>query len=340
MSVNPIRETATGAVLDAQNVLSHGTLKLPELKPTDVLVEVYGGPINPSDVYYTEGLYPVKRNKPTICGFEGSGVVIQTGGDPRFDWLKDQKVCFFGGDERSYGSWGNYTVMPGHTVFPLPEGVNLKQGTSCLVNPLTVEIFLKVCEDRKHQCIVHTGAAGALGKMLIKGCAENGIKLINIVRSDEQVEMLKKNGSEFVLNCKTKSFPSDFAALVKQLRPSAFFDAVAGSVGSLIVTLMTSNAYVYVYGNLSREDYMLNPSPILFKNIKIEGIWLTKWAGKQEIAGLAAQAFSRLADGTYQTGFAQEFPPSQIKEAIEYYSKNASKGKVLIKNPHFTHEKL
>lgn len=338
--MDPHHTTATGAILDSSNRLSHGSLKLPPLKPTDVLVEVYGGPINPSDVYYTEGLYPVRRNKPTICGFEGSGVVVQTGGDQRFSWLKGQKVCFFGGDERSFGSWGDFTVMPGHTVFPLPEGINLKQGSCCLVNPLTVEIFLKVCEDKKHKCIVHTGAAGALGKMLIKGCAENGIKLINIVRSEEQVDMLKKSGSQYVLNSQTKSFANDFASLVKELRPSGFFDAVAGQVGSLIVTLMTSNSSVYVYGNLSREDYKMNPTPILFKNIKIEGIWLTKWAAKQEIAGLAAQAFSRLADGTYLTTFAQEFPPSKIKEAIEYYSKNASKGKVLIKNPNFTEEKL
>ncbi len=176
MSVEPIHPFASGAVLDAKLNLSFGKLNTPKLKETDVLVEVYGGPINPSDVAYTLGQYPVKRNFPTICGFEGSGVIVQTGGAPQIAGLLGKKICFFGGDERAFGSWGNYTVMPASMVFPLPPSVDLKQGSCCLVNPLTVEIFLNVSKQKHHACIVHTGAAGALGRMLISGCAQNNIK--------------------------------------------------------------------------------------------------------------------------------------------------------------------
>ena len=277
---------------------------------------------------------------PTICGFEGSGVVVQVGGDKKYEWLLGQKVCYFGGDERSFGSWGSFSVLPGSMVFPLPEGVDLKQGSCCLVNPLTVEIFLDVCEKKAHKCVVHTGAAGALGKMFISGCAKKNVKLINIVRTDEQVKQLKSEGSQYVLNCASSSFVKDFVALSKELRPSGFFDAVAGPVGSVIMSSLPNNATVYVYGNLSWEDYKLNPGIFLFKNIKLEGLWLSKYGSKDDIAMLAASAFERLSEGTYKTVFSKDFEPKQIKEALDYYSKHASKGKVFIKNPLFTQQKL
>lgn len=340
MTVDPKHEHASGATLDDNNVLGFGKLKLPKLKPSDVLVEVFGGPINPSDVYYTEGLYPVKKNKPTICGFEGSGIVVQTGGDKNLDWLLGQRVCYFGGDERSFGSWGDFSVMPGNMVYPLPEGLDLAQGSCCLVNPLTVEIFMKICEDRKIKSIVHTGAAGALGKMLIQACKEQNITLINIVRSDAQVAMLTNKGSQYVLNSLAATFVDDFAKLSRNLKPRAFFDAVGGQLGSLIISLMPGNSTTYAYGNLSREDYRLKPEHFLFKNIKLEGIWLSKWAGNPEMIALVGRAFERLSDGTYKTDISKEFHPHQIREALDYYAKNASRGKVLIRNPTFDQQKL
>ena len=338
--IKNLPEKALGVTLDDKNNMGYGELPLPKLKPDDVLVEIFGGPINPSDVYFLEGTYPVKRNRPTITGFEGSGRVIGTGGSGKFEWLVGKNICFFGGDERSFGSYGNYSVMPGHTVFPLPEGVDLKTGSACLVNPLTVEIFIDLCEKREWKAMVHTGAAGALGKILISACKKKNLVLINIVRTDNQVQQLKSLGSEHVLNCTSPTFKKDFLALSFKLKPKVFFDAVSGKTGSEIISLMPNDSFVYSYGNLSRDNLSFDPSILLFKNITIGGIWLSKYAGRKDIGALAMTAFQNLSDGTYATTFAKEFPPSQMKEALDYYAKNASQGKVLIRNPMFGTYKL
>ncbi len=326
-------KTARGAVLDKHNKLTFGELPLPELRTDDVLVEVFGGPINPSDVYFTEGTYPVKRDRPTICGFEGSGVVVGTGGNKRHDWLVGRKVCFFGGDERSFGSWGDYTVMPASTVFPLPDNVDLEQGASCLVNPLTVEIFIYECKQNNHKAVVHTGAAGSLGKILVAACKKHSIALINVVRTEAQVRQLEQLGSQHTLNSSSSGFAKDFEALARSLKASAFFDAVCGPTGSLICELMPPKSTVYAYGVLSRMNYNFNPSILIFKSVKLQGIWLSKYGSKPEVFGeLVSSAFENIGEGTYKTVYAREFTPDQIHEALKFYEANASAGKVMIKN--------
>lgn len=42
--------------------------------------------------------------------------------------------------------------------------------------------------------------AFSLGRMVVRLFRDNGIKVINIVRRPEQVEILQKEGAEYILN--------------------------------------------------------------------------------------------------------------------------------------------
>ena len=51
-----------------------------------------------------------------------------------------------------------------------------------------------------HKALVHTAAASNLGQMLNKICLEDGIGLVNIVRSAEQAKLLRGIGAKHVVN--------------------------------------------------------------------------------------------------------------------------------------------
>jgi len=53
---------------------------LPLPLPGQVLIKVFAAPINPSDVVYTQGRYAIKPTYPSPLGFEGSGLVVASGG--------------------------------------------------------------------------------------------------------------------------------------------------------------------------------------------------------------------------------------------------------------------
>lgn len=74
------------------------------------------------------------------------------------------------------------------------------------VNPLTAIVMLNKVKSAGVKAIVHTAAASSLGRMMNRLFSNEGIPIINVVRRDEQVELLKKEGAKIVLNSEKEGF--------------------------------------------------------------------------------------------------------------------------------------
>ena len=59
-----------------------------------------------------------------------------------------------------------------------------------------------------HKALVHTAAASNLGQMLNKICHEDGIGLVNIVRSAEQAKLLHGIGAKHVVDSTPPASPT------------------------------------------------------------------------------------------------------------------------------------
>ena len=324
-----------GVVIGEDNKASYGTLPLPELGEEQVLIKVHSSPINPSDALFLRGLYPAGKPKPTFAGFEGSGLVVQTGSSAKAKALLDQRVTFSAASKGT-GAWANYNLVAASTAFPIPGDLSYEEAACCLVNPLTVQGFIHTCKTENHKVIVHSAGASALGKMLVAACKQNGIVLIAIVRKEEQVAALKEIGAEHILNSSSPNFKQDLTTAFGNLKPSAFFDAVTGDDGTLVFNHMPNGSTTYCYGFLSPDDYKVGAGELIFKNKTLKGWWLPTYRDNPAIAGeLYAATFANLATRAYKTHIAKTFPHEQFEEALAYYSANASSGKVLLQNAAF-----
>ena len=160
-------------------------------------------------------------------------------------------------------------------VIPLPEGATSADGASMFVNPLTALGFVETARREGHAAIVHTAAASNLGQMLQKICLADGISLVNIVRSDEQADILRAIGATYVLNSKDADFPARLTDAVAETGATIAFDAIGGgTLGSEIVQAMERaavrrmsayNRYgsevfkqLYIYGALDLSPTTLN----------------------------------------------------------------------------------
>ena len=82
----------------------------------------------------------------------------------------------------------------------MEDGTSFEEGSMSLINPLTALAFLDILKSNKEKSVVITAAASALGKMMNRYFPKEGIEVINIVRRQEQVELLKEEGAKYVLN--------------------------------------------------------------------------------------------------------------------------------------------
>src|SRR3546814_15670581 len=90
-----------------------------------------------------------------------------------------------------------------------------------------------------HSAIVHTAAASNLGQMLVKICAKDGIPLVNIVRSDAQVEILKGIGAKYIVNSSADDFMERLIDALAETSETLGFNAPdGGKLAGRILTAM------------------------------------------------------------------------------------------------------
>tara|TARA_B000000460_G_C21457334_1_gene366467 strand:- start:203 stop:988 length:786 start_codon:yes stop_codon:yes gene_type:complete len=159
----------------------------------------------------------------------------------------------------------------------LPEGTTAVEGASCFVNPLTVLGMVGTMHLEGHTALVHTAAASNLGQMLVKLCVNEDVPLVNVVRKQEHVELLKSLGATHVCNSGEPDFMEKLIDALADTGATLGFDATGGGPlpGQLLTAMevaanrsagefnrygSTTHKQVYIYGGLDRNPTVLNRS--------------------------------------------------------------------------------
>jgi NADPH:quinone reductase len=203
-------------------------------------------------------------------GLEGAGTVIAAGTNT--SQLLGKKVAVL---SMGAGMFGQYRTVRSEECCVLPDGVAVEAGAGLFVNPLTALAIVETVRLEGHTALIHTAAASSLGQMLIKVCAEDGVPIVNVVRRQEQVKMLRALGAEHVCDSSLPNFRDDLRAAVEATGATVAFDALGGGamVSELLAAIETvgearmpyysaygsiERKHVYVYGHLERSQTTLS----------------------------------------------------------------------------------
>jgi NADPH:quinone reductase-like Zn-dependent oxidoreductase len=293
--------TTTGCQL-ISTLQANGTMVLeleeqafPAPTGNQVLVKMEAAPINPSDLFlmtagadlenadYQPGkvtmqLAPqmaagqaARHDKPQTVGNEGAGEVIAAGEGEMAQALVGQRVACVPGN-----AFSEYAFADAMMCLPLGDHSS-EQGASSFVNPMTALGFVETAKREGHEAIVHAAAASNLGQMLNRICQEDGMGLVNIVRKDAQVDLLKSQGANHMVNSSDSDFEKQLAEAIGATGAFLGFDPIGGGQTSdtclramerFAASQMTEyNRYgssqpkkMYVYGRLEMGPTILTPS--------------------------------------------------------------------------------
>lgn len=354
-------------------VTAEGNLELflesstvPDCSEDEVIIEVQAAPINPSDVLMIFGAADLstakavgtrdeprirveipqtmrkataaKVGKASLCGVEGAGVVIATGQSDAAKALKGNTVAVIGG-----AMYARYRVMAAKDCLRLTEGTMAKQGASCFVNPPTVLGMVETMRMEGHVALVHTAAASSLGQMLQKLCINEGVDLVNIVRKQDHVDLLKGIGARYVCNSSSPDFFTNLTDALAETKATIAFDAIGGGdLAGQILTAMNSTGHgsshhkqLYYYGSL-------DPSPAILNHSSFGMLWgigrfqlgpFLQKIGIDAAEKLKQKVVSEITS-TFASSYAKEVSLKEALtvDAISAYSKCATGEKYLI-NP-------
>ena len=364
-------------------VTSEGNIEISIVKvdkpiPADdeVLIEVHAAPINPSDIGLLltfagdlsnidisesgdglvasikihPGLMATMKprlDKSLAVGNEGAGIVVDAGKNVKE--LIGKTVGLAGGS-----MYSQYICVPAINCLVMEEGTTPKEAASSFVNPLTALSFIETMKMENHSAIVHTAAASNLGQMLVKICKDDGIPLVNIVRKQEQVDILKNIGAEYVCNTSDPDFMKTLVKAVVETGATLGFDATGGgNNGELpgqilsameIAANKNSNEYsrygsetykqVYIYGGLDQSPSILKRSYGMSWGL---GGWLlTPMLGKigMDKFQIMRKRIAKELKTTFASTYIQEISLEEMlqPEIINSYAEHKTGNKYLV-NP-------
>ena len=345
--------------------------------PTDdqVLVRIEAAPINPSDLGLLFGGADMSAatssgtaDRPVVTapiappvlaamtgrvgesmavGNEGGGVVVAAGSSPEAQALLGRTVGVLGGS-----TYSEYRCVHVSQVLALPDGVTSEQGAACFVNPLTALGMVGTMQREGHTALVHTAAASNLGQMLNRLCLADSVDLVNIVRRDEQAQMLREQGAVHVCNSSAEGFLDDLTEALVTTGATIAFDAIGGGrLAGQILTAMeraanarateysrygsSTHKQVYIYGGLDRGPTELSRNFGMAWGVA--GWLLTPYmisVGAEEVARMRDRVASEITT-TFASGYTArvDLAGALGLDAIGEYGKQATGTKYLI-TPH------
>ena len=368
-----IRSTVTG---DGNVEISIAKVDIPTPADDEVLIEIYAAPINPSDLALlttfggdvsnikisgsgdntvaSMSVHPavMRSMKSRVgqsmpVGNEGAGVVVDAGINAKS--LIGKTVGLAGG-----AMYSQYKCAPAVNCLVMDDGIAPSEAASSFVNPMTALSFVETMKMENHSAIVHTAAASNLGQMLVKVCKSENIPLVNIVRKEEQVNILKNIGAKYICNTNESDFMESLVGALTETGATLGFDATGGGnngelAGQILAAMeVAANNASGEYSRYGSETYKqvyiyggLDPSPTILKRSYgmswgLGGWLLTPMLGKigmEKFQEMRAR-ISKEIKTTFASEYSQEISFEEMlqPEIINSYVKQKTGNKFLV-NP-------
>ncbi|HIE0070015.1 TPA: zinc-dependent alcohol dehydrogenase family protein [Pseudomonas aeruginosa] len=298
---------------DPQDVLE--LVELPEPGPvghTDALLEVVYSPINPYDLNAARGRV-LTPPLPTVLGTEGIARVLETGGG--VTTVRPGDLVFVPGGSPT---WRERLVASADTLFALPPQADVRQLSMGAVNPPTAALLLSLFVDLKPgDWIVQNAGNSSVAASVIAIAKARGYRTVNLVRRPEVIAGVQALGGDIVLQ-EGRGLAAKVAIAIDNAPIRLGLDGVGGASLASVTQLVEFGGTVAVYSAMSGEPGLANPMDVIFRNIKICGLFLGH-IHIRESAALASglrEGLQLITEGKLHSPIGGVYPLGDYRQAV------------------------
>src|SRR4030095_10271205 len=270
------KETISVAVYSAHgnpvDVLRVESQPWPKPRADEVLVQMQAAPINPADLNAIEAKYPGKREVPAVPGFEGSGIVAETGANVSNLTIGSLVIL-----PHDIGTWREACVVKAEQGMVVPQKIDPIQAAMLKINPLTAWRLLHgYVELKAGDWVIQNAANSAAGRAVIQIAHSFGYKTVNVVRREELIEELRSEGGDVVL-----LDDDNLRNVVKDATGGAAIrlglNAVGGESALRLKNCLAPRGNRVSFGAMSLQPLKVPTGLLIFKDLRFRGIWINKW---------------------------------------------------------------
>jgi NADPH:quinone reductase-like Zn-dependent oxidoreductase len=300
-----------------------------------VLVRVTAFPIHPGDLQAIEASgFPAGGSGRLAAGIEATGVVESVGPGVEVAGVEPgARVSVF----PQPGAWSEFVLADAQFVVPVPENLSDDVAAQMLVNPLTVQMLRREVEATRavayNGVFLQTAAGSSVGRLMTAGSEHHAIGHINIVRSAEGADLLRKRFPNTpVVSTAQTGWQGEIRKLAGRRPITAAIDPVGGRLAAELLDLLAPGGTLISYGRIAEEPIPVHATKLLDNALTIRGTSVARWAAvtsPEQRAWDVQTALMMAHDLTAQFEPAARYDISDIAKAVEHAVRPGKVGTVL-----------
>ena len=304
------------------SVLKYEDVPDAKVFPGGVLIRVEAIAIEGGDTLNRLG--GALMSKPHVVGYQAAGEIIEVG--EGVTGLKaGQKVV----TTNAYGSHAELRAVPARVAWPLPPGMDVKEGAVVPVPFGTADDCLfEFGHLKKGETVLIQAGAGGVGVAAIQLAKRAGARVLATASSNERLEKLKPLGMDHGINYKTE----DVVQAVMRITGSGV-DVVVDPVGSTLQTSIACLGYrgrISLVGQAGRNPTKVDVSSLMAGNRSLTGVFLGAEIATDRTHNNIQRLINEVAKGELKVVIDRTFPLKDAAAAHEYIESRKAVGRVLL----------
>ena len=304
------------------SVLKYEDVPDAKVFPGGVLIRVEAIAIEGGDTLNRLG--GALMSKPHVVGYQAAGEIVEVG--EGVTGLKaGQKVV----TTNAYGSHAELRAVPARVAWPLPPGMDVKEGAVVPVPFGTADDCLfEFGHLKKGETVLIQAGAGGVGVAAIQLAKRAGARVLATASSNERLEKLKALGMDHGINYKTE----DVVQAVMRITGSGV-DVVVDPVGSTLQTSIACLGYrgrISLVGQAGRNPTKVDVSSLMAGNRSLTGVFLGAEIATDRAHNNIQRLINEVAKGELKVVIDRTFPLKDAAAAHEYIESRKAVGRVLL----------
>jgi NADPH2:quinone reductase len=227
------------------------------------------------------------------------------------------------------GSHATLRAVPARVAWPLPKGMDVKQGAVVPVPFGTADDCLfEFGRLKKGETVLIQAGASGVGVAAIQLAKRAGARVLATASSDERLERLKPLGLDHGINY-TKD---DVVAEVMKITGQGV-DVIVDPVGSTLQTSIACLGYrgrISLVGQAGRDPTKVDVSSLMAGNRTLSGVFLGAEIATDRVHNNIQRLIDEVARGDLKVIIDKTFPLSEAAAAHAYIESRQAVGRVLL----------
>lgn len=299
-----------------------------------LLVAVDACALNFPDVLLAAGQYQVRPELPFTPGIELAGRVVAVGEAVEGFAVGDRVI---GMPALPHGALADYALVPAHTAFAAPDGLDDAQAASLYVAYQTGWFGLhRRAQLQAGETVVVHAASGGVGSAAVQLAQAAGARVVAVVGGERKAEVAWALGADEVVDRTRCDGADGLAAALKQAcgprGADVVYDPVGGDAFSASTKVVAFEGRIVVVGFTSGRIPQAATNHLLIKNYSVLGL---HWGRYQDVAPeLVRQAQREINDlvaaGLIEPLVSERIGTDAVPDALQRLASGATTGRVVV----------